>query len=548
MRRWRVISALYTVGLLCISSVTACDLCFLDPHNAACKAVPPTPGAGANPTRFLKVDPDTIWLVRPGVSANAVISLVSTATDSAAYRLTMSSLPAGLFASFKGSAVARNSSVSLEMGIVSTYSGTDRIDFYGDIPSRQVRGALIVTTAKPFTLGYSGPAISVAAGSSVTVPFSVLRAAGFGGDVLLGAGVRTPNVGTSVTAGSSPTTGGTATISVGSNVTPGLHTLVLDGTYKSFFDTLAVPVIVTQAADFSLALSPNRFTLVRSGGAQATLSINRIVSQVGAITLVQENVPNGLVVNFSSNPATAGIVGIGITATQSMTAGIYTVGIAGTWNNITRRTTFIVEIIDPDYAITPSPSPVTIPRSGARTISAAIHRLSPLIQTVDLSKQNEPPGIVATFPNGTATYQEAGNTTALDVAVAASVPPGTYTFQLVGNALGVRRTADVVVIVTNPPISVSLSPPALSLRAGQSGQTLLSVGGLGYMQSGVTVRVLGPLPAGITAMVSPLPTSFSNFVIDVTTAASVAAGIYAIPIHVIHLGVTYAATLTLTIQ
>ncbi|MEW5918564.1 MAG: hypothetical protein AB1762_19335, partial [Gemmatimonadota bacterium] len=450
----------YAIVLAFIPSFAACDLCFFDPNSAACKGTPTVSSGGAAPSRYLQLDPDTVWLVRQGMSVHTRISVVTTATDANTYVLTMSRLPAGLFASFGSTSVNRTGSAQVQLGMFSTYQGTDRIDFFGDAPNRQIRGALIVTTVKPFTLGYTGPAVSIEAGTSGIVPFTINRAANFTGDVLLGSGGGAPGMGGSM-APSLPTSGssGTLTVTVPASVAPGTYHVVVSGVYKSFFDTLAIPVTVTPAPptpDFSLSLANTSFRIVRSGGASPVLSITRNAPQVGAIQMTAENVPNGLLVVFSSNPVTAAVVGVGITALTGSTPGLYTFALAGTWNNITRRVVVSVEVIDPDFSMSLSAPTLNAIIGGGASSTLNFTRPDPQVDGIRLTTQNVPPGVVVTFSANPARGAVSGvGITATHLSVA-----GSYLFQIVGEALNAAGTA--LGVTRSVMVSLTIQAPAVA--------------------------------------------------------------------------------------
>jgi hypothetical protein len=312
---------------------------------------------------------------------------------------------------------------------------------------------------------------------------------------------------------------------------------------------LQLPVtVVAPQSDFAVSALPGTIDIIRGGSATAAISLTRVGSQVDTIHLRDVGRPAGVVATFSPNVLVGATSVLDIIADTAIAAGLYPFEVEASWKSITRRTTLTLNVVDPDYKLVATPSVLTIPRGASSSFLLNVNRISAVIKDVTLSKQNEAPGIVAKFPTGTTTHREAGPGTNVDVSVAATVQRGTYRFQIQGVALGVTRSADVTVNVIDPPITATLAPATLTIAAGTAGQTLLAIGGLGYMQSGVTVRVPGPLPAGIGVTVSPLPTSFSNFVVDATAAPGTRAGTYQIPIQVIHLGVTYIVTLSLTIS
>lgn len=503
----------------------------------------------------VRIDPDTLWIVQPGVAAIAKVDIVVAGSAQDTYTLDVDhSIPShptpGLTFSLAKTTLQGGQSTTLHVSASPLFVGdrgvavraTRRVD------GAAVLGHITVSTAKPFTLAtQTRPTIDQ--GASSTIPFLVNRDRQFAGDITLRGTAMEPGISISASPASSPVVSGSATLSVGLRVVPGQYDVVLFGSYRSFFDSLVVPVTVVAApppVDYVLNLADDSVIVERGSSALTALGIVRSGPSVGAIQASALNPAPGVNITFPVNPISGNSGVVNVDVATAATPGRYGIDILGSWRGITRVVKLTVIVRDPDYKLIAIPDTLVIPRGATKPLVVNINRTSAAIQAVDLTKHNEPSGIVATFPNGMPTHRESGPSANVDVAVAASVPPGTYHFQIHGAALGINRSVNVTVIVVNPPITVSLSPTALTLRAGAAGQTLLSVGGLSYMQS-ATVQILAPLPAGISATVSPLPTSFSNFVVDVTAAAGTKTGTYQIPVRVVFAGVTYTVTLSLTI-
>ncbi len=519
-------------SLLClamIASLTACDLTCLFNPGACSSTNGSSGGGGGTPLVQVRAVPDTLWLVRAGVGAVAQIELITRPTDTDTYTFSISNLPSGVQASFSPSSVRAGSTTSASVRLVRTkYGGTDVLDLVADGPRLQARGRLVVTTAQPFTLS-SVQSVSIEAGKVGTVPIIVSRAPNFSGDVLLGSAGGPVGASKSITAGPAPVNHGTVTLTVGANVVPGTYQLVLNGVYKSFFDTLAVPVTVTAApppVDFGLTVTPNAITIERGGGgATATVNITRFDPQVGAIDLVADSV-TGVLINFSTPSASGAVSGVGITATALASVGTYVVNVAGTWNNITHRASLTLVIVDPDFTLSPSLQRHTVGRGAAGAVgTVSINRLSTVIKGIDLKTQNLPAGVLVNFSANPAL----GALSGIGITATSLSTAGTYTFQITGDALdfggnplGVRRSVDVELTIINPSIGLSLQPSSLTLVAGGPAvATQVSIARLGITLP-VTLTVTG-LPSGVTPVITQ-PGTGASATISLSAAATAAPG------------------------
>ncbi len=552
-RAARVLGSLLSLAM--IASLTACNLTCLFTPGACSSTNGSSGGGGGTPVVQVRLVPDTLWLVRPGVAAVSQIALITRPTDTATYAISISNLPAGLFAWFSPASARSGVPANVQLGIFSAYSGTDFLDVVANGPVHQGRGRLIVTTAKPFTLSTSVPSVSIEAGKVGTVPISVNRAPNFSGDVLLGSTGGPVGAVISITAGPAPVNNGTVTLTVGANAVPGTYQLVLNGVYKSFFDTLAVPVTVTAApppVDFGLTVTPNAITIDRGGGgATATVGITRTDPQVGAINLVAENAPTGVLINFSTPSASGAVSGVGITATALASVGTYIVNVAGTWNNITHRVSLTLNILDPDFTLSLSQRQHTVGRGAAGAAATVnINRLSPVIKGVDLNTQNLPTGVLVNFSANPAP----GPLSGIGITATSQAVVGTYTFQITGEALdlaggnlGVRRSVDVELIIIDPSIGLSLQPPSLTLVAGGPAvSTQVSIARLAIALP-VTLTVSG-LPNGVTPVITQ-PGTGANATISLSAAAAAATGGPFTATAVATAGnVSQSTPLTLTIQ
>jgi hypothetical protein len=222
------------------------------------------------------------------------------------------------------------------------------------------------TTVRPFSLN-AAPGVTVQQGSAISFPVMLTRAPGFTGDITLTSGTSHSGLASAVSVGPTPVTTATSTVTVDAQVPIGQHHLVVRANYRSFFDSLVVPITVTAPpppADFSVRISPNALAVTRGASATTTLSVSRVTSQVGAIQLQAPAAPAGITLGYEPNASTMSSSNVTVSVAASVPGRTYTFDIEGSWQGITRRASLTVTVEDPDFSVTVIPSPLTIPRGA----------------------------------------------------------------------------------------------------------------------------------------------------------------------------------------
>ncbi len=504
----------------------------------------------------MRADPDTLWLLAPGIPDSVLIYLEG-APFGELYTVSIGTVPGAVKATFPSTTPPANP--TLERGIptylrleaVSPYTGTDSVLLGAESVTQsndaKAYGAVVVTGAKPFTLAVSSQTMTIEAGKVATLPVTLNRAASFLGSV--GINGQTSHSGIAATASPSLTPLSTATVvvAVGASVSPGPHSLIVRGTYKNFIDTLVVPLTVTAPppiADFDMSLTPNPLTIERGSSKSTTLGITRTQPQVGAIQLQGQNVPAGVNLSYSANPANGNTSDITVDVTTAALAGIYTFPISGTWQGITRQASLTLTITDPVYDLTAAPSSLTIARGAAAGLTLSVTRSSPSVGGINLSTQNVPNGVNVTLIGTILT----GATLPVVIAASPQALTGQYTFQIIGNAVGVRRVIDVSLTIIDPAFTFTLNPASLTFAPGATVVTQATITRTGLTEpivftiTNAPANVLGgggPVTgnsAGITVS-SGSGTPLGSYVATVTGTAQT-------PVAT----VSYSVQLPLTIQ
>lgn len=189
---------------------------------------------------------------------------------------------------------------------------------------------------------------------------------------------------------------------------------------------------------------------------------------------------------------------------------------------------------------------ILLSTGGSSTGSFTITRGGGFTGSVSLSVSGLPTGVTASF--NPASLDASTTSSTLTVTAAANASAGVSTLTITATGSGVSaQTTTVQLVITQPTIALNLSSATLSVTAGQSGSATVNiVRSTGY--SGAVTFALVTPPAGITGTFSPSPTTAISSTLNLSVAASVAAGNYTLNLRGTATGVQDATTtLTLTV-
>lgn len=193
------------------------------------------------------------------------------------------------------------------------------------------------------------------------------------------------------------------------------------------------------------------------------------------------------------------------------------------------------------------PSPlVTLSSGGTGTLAVNIARGGSFTGTVTLSVSGLPTGVTGAF--SPAALDGATTSSTLTLTAVASAVAATTTITITAQGSGVTtQTAQATVVLTQPAIAISATPATLSITAGLTGQTTVSIGrSTGF--TGAVTLVLDAPPAGFTGSFNASPTTAGSSVLTLSVVASVAPGSYPVTIKGSAAGaVDKTASLTITV-
>jgi hypothetical protein len=394
---------------------------------------------------------------------------------------------------------------------------------------------------------------SVVAGNQVAVAVTVTRGGSFTGAVTLEAtgapaGVTVAFSTTSLAAG---VTAATFTASTTGATAPGTYPITVRASGTGVTAATAVYNLTVTAAPVptvSIEVSNNDLTLPAGESRQVDVTITRGGGFAGPVSLAVTGLPAGVTATIPTNPV-AGTTGtVTLTAAAGAAPATVTLTVRGTATGVTDATASIaLTVTGPQRLTLETATPAVTIVQGAQSPGLPITITRENITGNVALSVTAPTGITATVTPNPAT----GASASVVIAVAASVAPGQVPVVITG-LLG-SRSASVtfqvtVIAAAAPDYGLSLSPPALTLTAGQSISTTVNVTRSGGFTGAVTLGT-SALPAGVTATFTPTSVTGTSAQLQLQSSGSTPAGTYQISVLGTATGIAARQTnLTLVVQ
>jgi len=274
---------------------------------------------------FSMVVAPTALNIERGRDGVATVTLERRGGFSGPVALSISGLPAGVIASFADPAPTGGSTV-LTLGVdKSVELGSYPLAISGQgTPGTQVANLTLNVTANQPAPGYSlavDPAsIALAAGSSGQAAVTIARDNGFTSPVNLS--LEGQPAGVTASFDNAAPTGGSAalTLTTLSSTVPGVYPLLLRGTVTGLADRTTSLTLTVSAASggFTLSLAPSSMELQVGLSGTVAVTVLKIGSFTGAVTLSAANLPAGVTVGFSPPSASASGGPTGSSTTSSV--------------------------------------------------------------------------------------------------------------------------------------------------------------------------------------------------------------------------------------
>ena len=428
--------------------------------------------------------------------------------------LSVSGVPSGVTASFSQPNIAAPGSGTSSLlfaanssAVGGTYTVT--VTATGGSISKTATVALTVTAIVPrCTLTATPATVSMTAGQGTNVRLTCTAPQGkLPATLAMSVGGQSTGMAT----GFSPATlvpgTGTTNLTITTNTTAevGAHTLAITASGAGFSQTISIPVTVSVAPSFTLALSQSAASVMQAGTATLSASIAAVGTFKSVTSLSLTNLPTGLTGSFA--PASFAAPGAGtstLTLRPALTTppGTYKINVVGSGGGLVRTVPLSVTITAaPNFTFTASQPVMTIQAgqpAGQMTLTVK-NLVGNFNAPVRLSVTGLPSGVTAALTLPTLGAPGSGAST-LTLAAALTTPPGQYKLTI-GAAGGTitQSTSLLLTVLGVPGFTLKTDVTSLNLTAGATFTTTLSIAAQNGFNSAVALT-LGTLPVGITGI------------------------------------------------
>jgi hypothetical protein len=288
-----------------------------------------------------------------------------------------------------------------------------------------------------------------------------------------------------------------------------------DNVYGSF---MFYPVL---APSFTVTATPTSRTVTTGGQTTYTVTTAEVDGLTGTVTFSALGLPTGVTASFSPASASLGSSTTAtITASSTTTPGTYQIFLEGTSGALTFYSAVTLIVNEgPNFSITATPATSSVAAGGNTTYSACSTPINGFTGTVDLTVVGLPDDASASF--NPETLPGSGCST-LTVYTSTSTPGGSSTLTISGvsGSLTQSATVGLVTIGNSPSFTLTVSPEAQGVTAGQSASYTVASAAVNGFDSVIALSVSG-LPSGATGTFSPTSiTGTGTSTLKVSTSSS----------------------------
>jgi len=415
-------------------------------------------------------------------------------------QLSISGLPSGVTATFSPNPTTTGNNQTL-LTLISTGTvayGTSTVTIKGTSGS--------VTGSTTFALGIDPPtfflsaplSVSVGQGTTATYPFYVFDEYGFTGKVTLTASALPKGVTASFSP--NPASGVIELALTANSAAPvGVSTVTVTGTSGQLTKTITFPLGIF-VPTFAIS-SQTSVTMGQTDGTIVPVTLTPEYGFNGLVSLSVSGLPKGVSASISPNPASkqASLI---LTSNGSAIPGTTPVKITGVSGSQTSSTTLQLSINAPGFSVS-SPGTLSLGQGTTLTSSIPITETNGFSGLVNLSIAGLPSGVSASFsPNPT------NGNTSLTLVATSTASIGTSSVTISGTSGSLTSTTKFSLSISAANLTIA-GPASLSIGPGATTSSPIALASSNGFKGPVTLAVSG-LPSGVTATISPNPTSTAN--------------------------------------
>ncbi len=445
------------------------------------------------PTFTLSAAPEPLTLIAGGESNSSTITATAAGGFTGAIALDNFSSPAGLTITLIPKTLTIPGATTSTLSVAAPL-GTKAGDFFIEVSgtSMSPSGAISSTTrfvvivkASDFEITADSHHVNLVVGLSCTSTLTATGLQGFSGTIGLASksyplGLSLGLSPQSVSVPDSPTS--TLTVSAPAGTSPGSYIVVINGTSSSSGDV----TLAASSFDPDLSVSLDMSTI--SGG--------------------------------------SGTTALSMTVAGTAPSGYSLVNVTGASDNLIHTIFVSVYILGPGFSVSSNPATITVSQGASGTSTINVTPLNGFTGTVDLFAYSFSPDLNASIEP--ATIMAPGSAT---LSVNSTIP-GSYTVDVSGvdSSGSIFNDAFVTVAVTGPDYSLSATPSSLTITAGSSSTSTISIVTVSGFNSPVDLAA-GADP-GLAVSFNPstiIPGETSTLTVQVATTIS--PGSYTVDVH-----------------
>jgi len=484
------------------------------------------------PTFTLSAAPEPLTLIAGGESNSSTITATAAGGFTGTIELDNSSMPAGLTITLASKTLTIPGATASTLSVAAPL-GTKASDFFIEVSGTSMTpsGAISSTTrfvvivkASDFQITADPRHVNVVGGasSSCTSTITATGLQGFSETISLAltsypVGLSLALDPPSVSFPDSPTS--TLTMSAPAGTSPGRYVVVINGTSSSGISHETDVFVQVIGPDFSLSSYPDTVTLQAGQTDSTTISVTSQFEFTGDVTLAANSFDPDVSVSLSSTSILGGSGTSQLSVTIAGTAppGYSLVNVTGTSGNLVHMIFASVYILGPGFSLSSNPATITVAQGASGTSAISVTPLNGFTDTVDLFAFSFSSDLNASIDPGTIT---APGSATLSVN---STIPGSYTVDVSGvdSSNSIINDTFVTVTITGPDYSLSATPSALTITAGSSSTSTISVNPVSGFSSAVDLSA--GADTGLTVSFNPstiTPDETSILTIEVATTVS----------------------------
>jgi hypothetical protein len=210
----------------------------------------------------------------------------------------------------------------------------------------------------------------------------------------------------------------------------------------------------------------------------------------------------------------------------------------------------------PDFAVSASPSSLTITQGSNGTSTITITSLNGFNAATTLSASGLPSGVTAAFSTNPVTPPANGTATStLTLTASATATTGAATVTITGTSGSTTHTTNIALTVNaaaTPNFTIGASPSSVAVTQGGTGTSTVTITSQNSFNAATTLSATG-LPTGVTAAfstnpVTPPANGSATSTLTFTASASAAVGTATVTVTGTSGSLTHSTTIALTVN